>query len=98
MFDDLEDEADQSFNANELMNFGDYANKRKNLSIKDVFDKKKQNEINNDDDDGWGLSDNDEPVQKEIVMSKDEAKSKNLNKLNDEELAAHKKGMDKLFN
>ena len=76
------------------MNFGDYANKRKNLSIKDVFDSKKQAQIN--DDDGWGMSDNEEEGQ-EIVMSKHEAQTKNLNKLNDEELAAHKKGMDKLF-
>ena len=46
MFDDLEED-DQSFNANELMNFGDYKNKRNNnLSIKDALEPKVQAKIN----------------------------------------------------
>ena len=40
------------------------------------------------------MSEEEEP-QKEIVMNKNEMKTKNLNLLNDEELKAHKKGMDK---
>lgn len=43
--------------------------------------------------DDWGPS-----APTEIKMNKDEAKNKNLNLLNNEELAAYKKGMDQDFN
>ena len=43
--------------------------------------------------DDWG-----EPKVKEVKLDKNELKSKNLNKLDNEELAAYKRAMDKEFN
>jgi len=65
-----DESGDGNFDANELLNLADYQNKRKkgaekkdpapaqNLSIKDVFNKNKLEELNNEDDeDDWGMSD-----------------------------------------
>jgi len=41
--------------------------------------------------DDWG------DMQKEVKLDKKELKSKNLNQLNNEELAAYKRAMDKDF-
>jgi hypothetical protein len=49
------------------------------------------NESESEDDD-WG-----EPKQKEINLNKVDLKNMNLNKLDDEELAAYKRAMDKDF-
>ena len=52
-----------------------------------------------DDDDDWGMSDDwGESKVKEVKLDKNELKSKNLNKLNNEELAAYKRALDKDFN
>lgn len=72
------------------------------LSIKDVFDDKKKQELNKiKDDDDWGNSNDDwgelDTAPKEIKLDKEDLKSKNLNKLSDTELAAHKRAMDKDF-
>jgi len=110
-FQEGSDSGDGNFDANALMNFTDYSNKRKGtdsgfnkptgLSIKDVFDNKKKDDFNaGNDEDDWGMSNDDwgPSAPTEIKMNKDEAKSKNLNLLNNEELAAYKKGMDQDFN
>jgi len=44
-------------------------------------------------DDDWG----DDNKNKDVVLNKNELKSKNLNKLDNEELAAYKRAMDKDF-
>lgn len=70
------------------------------MNIKDVFDKNKLADLNNnDDDDDWGMSDDwgDNKIVKEVKLDKAELKSKNLNKLDNEELAAYKRAMDKEF-
>ena len=72
------------------------------LSIKDVFDDKKKQELNKiKDEDDWGNSNDDwgdlDTAPKEIKLDKEDLKSKNLNKLSDAELAAHKRAMDKDF-
>jgi hypothetical protein len=91
------------------MNVQDYQNKRKQspfgqkkstvepLSVKDIFDEKKRQQMNeseeeDEDEDDWG-----EPKQKEIKLHKIDMKNKNLNKLDNEELAAYKRAMDKDF-
>ena len=108
MFDDLEDNEDE-FDANELMNLGDYKGKRdqklaplkapKALTINEVFDNSKKAIVNAqpvEESDDWGLNDLPEPSKK-IVMDSKEAMSKDLNKLGNEDLAAHKRGMDVNF-
>lgn len=108
-----DEDGSKDFNANELLNLTDYQNKRqaketkklqppKAISIKDVFDDKKRENLNRmaeeeEDDDGWGDSGDwgdTKKVPEAIKMSKNEMKNKNLNQLSDRELAAHKKGMD----
>ena len=52
------------------------------------------------EDEGWDLDEDDwggAPVQKEIKLNAEEIHTKNLNKLSDTELAAHKKAMDRDF-
>lgn len=70
-FEQGSDSGDGNFNANELLNLTDYQNKRKkqnetkdpkkpgptNLNIKDVFDPKKLDALNKEDEDDWGMSD-----------------------------------------
>lgn len=108
-----DESGDGNFNANELLNLTDYQNKRgknipektlgssgpqKNLQIKSVFDTKKNDPINEEDDDDWGMSGDDwGDLQKEVKLDKNELKSKNLNELNNDDLAAYKRAMDKEF-
>ncbi len=53
------------------------------------------------DEDDWGISNDDwgdlDTAPKEINLNKEDLKNKNLNKLSDAELAAHKRAMDKDF-
>lgn len=112
-FEQGSDSGDGNFNANELLNLSEYQNKRKkeiekkeatkpgpatNLNVKDVFDPHKLDEMNKDEDD-WGMSDDwgDSKALKEVKLDKHELQSKNLNKLDNEELAAYKRAMDKEF-
>ena len=120
MFDDLDDYDDDfeesgaskgaggDFNANELLNFSDYQNRRREtanksgaLNIKDVlngsaaqklYNNQYDGEIEVDDDWGDDWGDEDEDEVKEVD------KKMNLNKLSDAELAKHKRAMDKDFN
>ena len=109
MFDDLEDNEDE-FDANELMKLGDYKGKRDQklaplkapaaLSINEVFDNNKKAAINAqpvEESDDWGLNDLPEEPGKKIIMNSKEAMSKDLNKLDNDDLAAHKRGMDVKF-
>ena len=118
MFDDLDDYDDDfeesgvskgdNFNANELLNFSDYQNRRRDtanksgaLNIKDVLNGSAAQKLNNNQydgeieiDDDWGddWGDEEEDEVKEVD------KKMNLNKLSDTELAKHKRAMDKDFN
>ena len=120
MFDDLDDYDDDfeesgaskgagnNFNANELLNFSDYQNRRREtanksgaLNIKDVLNGSAAQKLNNNQydgeieiDDDWGddWGDEDEDEIKEVD------KKMNLNKLSDTQLAKHKRAMDKDFN
>ena len=63
---------------------------------------KKKQELNKiKDEDDWGISNDDwgdlDTAPKEINLNKEDLKNKNLNKLSDAELAAHKRAMDKDF-
>jgi len=67
-----------------------------------VFNEDKRTDINNnhaqeeEDDDGWG--DSWGPTTRKVDLTKENMRSKNLNHLNEEELAAHKLAMDEDFN
>ena len=93
-----DEDGSNDFNANELLNLTDYQNKRqaketkkvvqppKAISIKDVFDDKKRENLNQmadeEEDDGWGDSgdwDDHVKVPAAIKMNKNEMKEKNLN-------------------
>ena len=51
-----------------------------------------------DEDDEWGGSDEwGDSMPKDVDLSKIDLKHKNLNKLSDADLAAHKRAMDKDF-
>lgn len=83
MFDDLDNSGEDEFDANELMNLGDYKGKRtqklappKSLNINDVFDEKKKAAVNSqpvEESDDWGLNDFDVPDTKKVVMDRREA-------------------------
>ena len=103
-----EDES-ENFDANELLNFSDYRNKRQapavtksalqqKHSTKDALNANKGEELDQEDD--WGASDDwgADPVPKEVDLAKVDLKNTNLNKLSDADLAAHKRAMDKDFN
>jgi hypothetical protein len=62
-----------------------------------VFDDKKRAQLNESDDDDWGGDDDWGSTPKDIDLNKVDLKNKNLNKLDDEELAAYKRAMDKDF-
>ena len=97
----------------QYMHLQNYQNKRKqtetakaqpNLNIKDVFNGKAAQNINNkaydegfEIDDDWG-DEWAEDSDKDQDLDNFDYKNKNLNKLNDKELALHKKAMDKDFN
>lgn len=53
--------------------------------------------MEDEDDDDWGGSD-EWNAEKAIDLTKEDMKNKNLNKLSESDLAAHKKAMDKVFN
>ena len=121
MFDDLDDYDDDfeesgaskgqgaDFNANELLNFSDYQNRRREtanksgaLNIKDVLNGSAAQKINSNQydgeievDDDWGEDDWGDEEEDEV---KEVDKKLNLNKLSDNELAKHKRAMDKDFN
>ena len=73
----------------------------KNINVKDILDPKKLAELNKEDDeDDWDMDDDDwgdSKKVKDVVLDKNELKSKNLNKLDNDELAAYKRAMDKDF-
>ena len=116
MFDDLEDYEDEfedsagqkeneNFDANELLNFTDYQNKRReatnsgNLNIKDVLSGKAAQTQNPKYDDQIDIADDwgDEwEESEEDIDGVDYAKA-NLNKLDDKTLAKHKQAMEKGF-
>ena len=118
MFDDLEDYDDdfeesagqnENFDANELLNFTDYQNKRSNrgdapagqaansgnLNIKDVLSGKANQQYDDKIEiaDDWG----DEWEESEEDISGVDYAKTNLNKLDDKTLAKHKQAMEKGF-
>ena len=124
MFDDLDDydddfedsmasnnKGEKDFNANELLNFSEYQNKRKentmgttdkNLNIKDILNGNAAQRINNEYDGGLEVEDEwgdewDSDGENKNDLSNFDYKKANLNKLGDRELALHKKEMDKGF-
>lgn len=123
MFDDLDDDydddfedsqaskANDNFNANELLNFSDYQNKRRGavdsqkqtsgaLNIKDVLTHNATKLNNNQYDGEIEVNDDwgeDDWGDEEEDIGNVEYKKANLNKLSDAQLAAHKKLMDKDF-
>lgn len=56
--------------------------------------------MNNEEEDDWGGSDDwdTSAPQKDVDLSKVDLRNTNLNKLSDNDLAAHKRAMDKDFN
>lgn len=123
MFDDLDDYDDDfeesgtskggnNFNANELLNFSDYQNRRREtaaaasksgnqtLNIKDVLNGSAAQKLNNQYDGEIEVDDDwgDDWGEDEEEEIKEVDKKLNLNKLSDAQLAAHKRAMDKDFN
>ena len=70
------------------------------MNIKDVLNNDKKEVLNKDDEDedDWGGSDDwGATAPKELDLGQVDLKHKDLNKLSDADLAAHKRAMDKDF-
>ena len=97
--DDYDEDGDDGFDANELLNFDDYKNKRKTQPPAPVVEKKKSppRYVKNDYDfgeDDWG----DDWGNDDDELDNFDYNNANLNKLTDHELDKHKKKMDEKFN